>query len=161
MKDKLAAIGLQPVAWILCQFRVGSHDLLQYPELEILSRQGHARLGLQQVILPMLEQWTRDDPTLGQVIAWQLQRTVDQHLRIAWARMFVDVKKDVAILVSDGDNWAHRGKDYVGDRTASRISQAIGWLRQLGLIGEDGLTLEGQTVLRRRYEVLSSCGGEE
>lgn len=161
MKNKWTAVGLQPVAWILCQCRVGSCDLSLYPELEILSRQGAARFGLQQVVLPQLQLWAAENPTLDQVIAWQLQRSVDQHLRIAWSRMFGDVTKDVAVLISDGEHWQHRGKNYVGDRTASRMTQAIGWLRQLELIAAGGITTAGEAVLQRGYQTLAAAGGDQ
>lgn len=160
MKSKWAAIGLQPVAWILTRLRVGDYDLKEYPELEILSHQGNARLGLQQVVLPQLNKWAETNPSLDKIIAWQLQRTVDQHLKIAWSRMFREVNKDVAILSSDGDRWQHRGKNYVGDRTASRISQAIGWLNQLDLVSADGLTPKGEDVLEHNYQTLFTHGGE-
>lgn len=161
MKNKMAAIGLQPVAWILSQCRVGAYDQTLLPELEILSRQGSARLGLQQVILPQLKEWSIENPTLDQVIAWQIQRSVDQHLRIAWSRMFTDITKDVAVLISDGDNWQHRNKNFAGDRTASRISQSIGWLRQLKLIDTNGISASGEAVLQRCYQVLATDGGAQ
>lgn len=160
LDNQAASVGLQPVAWMLCQLRVGDYDLGNYPDLEILSRQGQARLGLQQIILKQHQMWMEENPSLDQVIAWQIQRTVDQHLRIAWSRMFTDVNKDVAILASDGDTWMHRGKDYVGGRTASRISQAINWLRQLQLIDKAGLTAVGETVLQRGYDVLALRVGD-
>lgn len=160
LRNKATAVGLQPVAWILCQLRIGSYDLMLFPELEILSRQGQARIGMKQVVLQQHNVWMDENPTLEHVIAWQIQRTVDQHLRIAWSRMFNDVDKDVAILTSDGELWFKRGKSYVGGRTASRISQAIGWLKQLKLVEKNGLTPAGELTLLRGYEVLANCRGD-
>lgn len=160
MKNKYAAIGLQPVVWILCKLRVGSYDLERYAKLEILSRRGYVRFGLEQVILSQLQIWSETNPTLDQIIAWQIQMTIDQHLRIAWSRMFADVGKDVAILTSDGDQLKNRGHNYVGGRTASRVSQAIGWLEQLGLIDDNGLTFIGEGILQQGYKILKVFGGE-
>ena len=83
-----------------------------------------------------------------------LQRTVDQHLRIAWTRLrFEGSGKDVAVISSDGRRWSYRKPFYPG-RSASRIDQAISWLKQLGLCDDTGLTEDGQGYRQRNLEVL-------
>jgi len=159
LKNQMASIGLLPVAWILCCLRVGEYDLKSFPDLEVLSRQGAARIGLKQVVLKQHDLWMEEDPTLDQVIAWQIQRTVDQHLRIAWSRLFNDVNKDGALLTSDGGLWVQRGKRFSGSRTSSRLGFAINWASQLKLIDKDGLTEFGESILQRSHETLAVYGG--
>jgi hypothetical protein len=160
MQNRDMAAGLMPVVWLLCRHRVAVMDSDAFPHLRMLLQAGAGRLELREVIFPQLESWTAENPFLVDVISWLVQRTVDQHLRIAWSRMFADMDKDVAILLSDGDLWQYREKNYVGGRMASRIPDAIGWLDQLQLVEQGGLTEPGQKVLQHGYEVLMRCGGE-
>jgi hypothetical protein len=160
LQNSGASTGVTPVLWLLCRHRVATGDPEAFPHLEMLLQAGSARVGLREVVFPQLETWTNANPLLIDVISWLLQRTVDQHLRIAWSRMFADMNKDVAILLCDGDLWQHRGKNYIGGRMASRISDAIGWLEQLQLLDRSGLTQKGEEVLTRGYEVLTRHGGE-
>lgn len=160
LQNSGASAGLTPVVWLLCRHRVGTEDPEIFPPLEMLLQAGSARVGLREVVFPQLEAWTTTNPLLIEVISWLVQRTVDQHLRIAWSRMFADMNKDVAILLCDGDLWQHRGKNYAGGRMASRIPDAIGWLEQLQLLDTSGLTQKGEEVLARGYEVLTRHGGE-
>ena len=160
LQDSTASAGLTPVVWLLCRHRVATEDPEAFPHLRMLLQAGSARVGLREVVFPQLETWATTNPLLIDVISWLLQRTVDQHLRIAWSRMFADMNKDVAILLCDGDLWQQRGKNYTGGRMASRISDAIGWLEQLQLLNTSGLTQKGEEVLRRGYEVLTRHGGE-
>lgn len=154
------AAGLLLVVWLLAQHRVVVEESESFPHVKILMQAGVARFGLREVIFPQLKIWTDENPLLSDVISWLVQRTVDQHLRIAWSRMFADMNKDVAILLSDGSLWQHRGKSYKGGRMASRIPDAIGWLSQLELLDNNGLSDHGQEVLQHGYEVMSRCGGE-
>ncbi len=154
------AAGLLPVVWLLCRRRVPLDDPEAFPHLKMLLQGGSARFGLREVIFPQLEAWSVENPLLVDVISWLIQRTVDQHLRIAWSRMFVDINKDVAILLCDGEYWQHRGRNYQGGRMMSRIPDAIGWLDQLGLLDEEGLTKLGQEALQHGYDVLTRFGGE-
>ncbi len=154
LQDSTSSAGLTPVVWLLCRHRVAIEDLDAFPHLEMLLQAGSARVGLREVVFPQLETWMTTNLLLIDVIAWLLQRTVDQHLRIAWSRMFADMNKDVAILLCDGDLWQHRGKKYGGGRMDSRIPDAIGWLEQLQLLDTSGLTQKGEEVLTHGYEVL-------
>lgn len=160
LQNSDASTGLTPVVWLLCRHRVATENPEALTPLAMLLQAGSARVGLREVVFPQLESWTATNPLLIDVISWLIQRTVDQHLRIAWSRMFADMNKDVAILLCDGDLWQHRGRNYVGGRMASRISDAIGWLGQLQLLDASGLTGEGEKALEHGYEVLTRHGGE-
>ena len=152
-------MGLLPIAWYLCRKRAGDLNIEQFPHLELLSRNGAARIGLNQVILPELQKWEESDPSLQEVVGWLIKRSVDQHLRIAWSRMFTDMDRDVSVLLTDGNKWMFR-KVFYGGRTDSRIRVAIGWLRQLGLIDKSGATDKGKDALQRGYNALATVGGE-
>lgn len=160
LQNSDVSTGLTPVVWLLCRHRVAMEVPETFPHLEMLLQAGSARVGLREVVFPQLETWTATNPLLIDVISWLVQRTVDQHLRIAWSRMFADMNKDVAILLCDGDLWQHRGKNYGGGRMASRISDAIGWIEQLQLLETSGLTQMGEEVLSHGYEVLTRHGGD-
>ena len=82
-----------------------------------------------------------------------IHRTVDQHLRIAWSRASADLHRDVALLVVEGDAWMPR-REYDAGRTLSRLLQATGWLSQLGLTDQNGLTTRGEHVLNRAQKYL-------
>lgn len=161
LRNRNASAGLSLVVWLLCRHRVSSEAPEPSSPLGMLLRAGLARLGLREVVFPQLDNWMSTNPPLIEVVAWLVQRTVDQHTRIAWSRMFADMKKDVALLLCDGGLWKHRGRNYVGGRMASRIPEAIGWLEQLGLVDKTGLTSEGKKVLGRSYETLARYGGEQ
>ena len=160
LQNRDMAAGLLPVVWVLCRHRVAVEDPEAFPHIKMLLQAGSARFGLREVVFPQLEIWGSTNPLLSEVIAWLVQRSVDQHLRIAWSRMFADMNKDVAILLCDSDSWQYRDKTYEGGRMASRIPDAIGWLGQLQLLDEAGLTDRGHEVLRHGYSVLTRCGGE-
>ena len=160
LQNRDAAAGLMPVVWLLCRHRVAVEDPDAFPHMKMLLQAGAARFGLREVVFPQLEAWSAENPLLLEVVSWLIQRTVDQHLRIAWSRMFADMDKDGAILLSDGDLWQHRGKNFEGGRMASRIPDAIGWLGQLQVLGEAGLSELGQEILQQGYDVLARHGGE-
>jgi hypothetical protein len=120
-----------------------------------LSYQGWRRLGLRDVILPELERFHREDRPLREVAAELAYRTVQQHLQITWSRLQVDLRRDVALLTAEGNQWFSRGKTFAAGRTASRIQQALGWLGQLKLIDAGGITADGDVVLKQAFAVLA------
>ncbi len=93
---------------------------------------------------------------MREVAADLAHRVVQQHLQIAWSRMQADLNRDVALLTAEGNKWFSRGKGYVGGRTASRIQQALGWLSQLRLIDNNGITSDGELVLKRALVTLTA-----
>lgn len=145
-----------PVAWLLAARRVGQGVEQGHTSMAALSWQGRARLGMEQIVLPRLDRFrrTRDSSSLPDVVAELLSWTVEQHLRTAWSRQAVNVRKDVALLHSDGNRWAYRKKFRAG-QTNSRLGQLDGWLNQLGLRNDEGLTDDGQRVLDRALQVVA------
>ena len=149
------ALTLAVVAWIMATIRVGTAVKENGHDSGSLSYQGWRRLGLREVILPELDRFLREDKPLRDVAAELAYRTVQQHLQIAWSRLQVDLTRDVALLTAEGDKWFSRGKGFAGGRTASRLQQAVGWLRQLKLVDASGITADGDQVLRTALSVLS------
>lgn len=141
------ALALAVVAWLLAAERASG--------CEATSRGGWSRMGLQQVIEPALARFRNDGLSLASVMAEVAYRTADQHLQVAWARMATDATRDVALMASDGQRWSRRDRPFRGGQTASRISQAVGWLTQLRLIDATGLTAEGEHQLEQNLRALS------
>ena len=147
---------LLPVAWLLARRRAAKEIDEATAQSRIYSHQGWPRVGLEQVVLPQLTIFEENDWPFLKVVDALVQRTVDQHLRIAWSRLRSErPPRDVAVLTSDGERWCYR-KSFRGGRTASRIPQAISWLRQLDLVDVDGITETGQTTLDRSLQALES-----
>jgi hypothetical protein len=155
LKSGAGALSLAVVAWVLASIRVGNAVREGIQEYSGLSHQGWRRFGLREVILPELERFHREDRSLRQVAAELAYRTVQQHLQITWSRLQVDLRRDVALLTAESNKWFSRGKSFGGGRTASRLQQALGWLRQLNLIDDVGITGDGDQVLKRALRVLS------
>ena len=145
---------LLPLAWALVYYRTYSDEVSEDELPPELSRQGWARIGLAEVIKPSVEKFLEEDWSYLEVLQELLQRSVDQHLRIAWTRLrFEREPKDVAVISSDGRRWCYR-KPFNPGRTASRVDQAISWLQQLKLIAPNGLTPEGKQILERNIGAL-------
>ncbi len=149
------ALSLAVVAWVLAVVRVGDGVREKSKEYGGLSYQGWRRLGLRDVLLPEVERFHRENRSMRDVAAELAYRTVQQHLQITWSRLQVDLRRDVALLTAEGNQWFSRGKGFAAGRTASRIEQALGWLGQLKLIDEGGITVDGYLVLQRAFKVLA------
>jgi hypothetical protein len=149
------ALAILPVAWALALQRVEPGLLQNREDFQALSRDGWARIGLQQVVQSGVQRFLQEDWAFRDVMVELAFRTVDQHLRVAWARMAQDARHDVALLMSDAGHWSARGTKFVPRRTASRVKEAIGWLAQLHLIDDQGLTSDGNRVLERSFATLS------
>tara|TARA_Y100001970_G_C14209403_1_gene846018 strand:+ start:89 stop:1735 length:1647 start_codon:yes stop_codon:yes gene_type:complete len=150
----LGAIGLIPVVWLITYFRLKDGIDEDKTIIKLLSRGGWGRLGLKEVIFPAVEDWKNKDPLYSQVLGELIGRTVDQHMRIAWSRVATDINRDVSVISVDGDKWKYK-KDFFGGRTASRLSEATGWLKQLKLLGDNGITNDGKEALKRGYNSLN------
>ena len=148
-------LALVPVSWSLAVWR--SEPWEDYSEESFEGgTAGWSRIGLFEVIRPAVRRYLEEDWSLQDVIADLAYRTAEQHLDIAWSRMATDSAHDVAVFLSDADSWHARGRDFSPGRTASRILQATNWLRQLGLLDDDGLTPAGRDVLNRCLETMKS-----
>lgn len=144
----IKALAMLPVSWLLSQARVTKGEENQGLLSDFLSPQGWARIGIEQVVLPDIADMLRRKITIREAVAELAMRTMDQHVRIAWARLAADPNRDVALLTVDNGMWTLRnGKEFRPGRTASRLIQAIGWLRQLGLLQDAGCTKEGKRHL--------------
>lgn len=159
LRSGAGALSLAVVAWILADLRVGAAVRENTQETGGLSYQGWRRFGLKEVVLPELERFWHDDAPFREVAAEMAYRTVNQHLQIAWSRLQGDPRRDVALMTTEGDIWYAR-KRFSGGRTASRISQSVGWLKQLGLINDDGLTKEGEAALANVLQTLEGISNE-
>ncbi len=155
LKSGAGALSLAVVAWVMASLRVGDVVREDKREYRSLSHQGRRRLGMREVVLPELERFHREDRPLRDVAAEMALRTVQQHLQITWSRLQVDLRRDVALLTAEGNRWFARRKGFVAGRTASRIQQALGWLHQLNLIDENGITTDGEIVLQRALTTLA------
>ncbi len=144
-----------PIAWLLAKRRA-ERLIRECPTNALGSRAGWPRIGAKEVIAPQLAQLLDENWSFLEVVQWLIQRTVDQHLRIAWSRLKAEhPPRDVAAITSDGQRWCKR-RSYSGGRTDSRIPQAISWLSQLGLLEDHGLSVNGRHVLERSMQALSS-----
>ena len=146
-------LALLPIAWLLARER-GEKSLLEYKNPERLRSMGWGRFGIQQVISPVLKDMLGRGISVREAIFELAIRTVDQHLRIAWARLASDPRKDVTLLWKDGDLWYFR-ENFEAGRTASRLREAISWLNQLQLISDNGCTQEGLEILQNIRLLLS------
>jgi hypothetical protein len=154
LRSGAGALTLAVVAWLVAARRVGEGVRENSQQHSSLSYQGWRRMGLRDVILPELERFHRENRSLREVAAELAYRTVQQHLQITWSRLQVDLRRDVALLTTEGNKWFSRGKGFGGGRTASRLQQALGWLTQLKLIDAGGITADGSAVLERALAVL-------
>jgi len=148
---------LLPVSWLLTSERLGGVRSADSVLSSKLSVGGSRRLGVSQVVLPVLKEMLQRNATIVQAAYELTVRTVDQHLATAWERMLREPEKDVAIIHADDNTWSYR-KPFKAGRTASRLDQAIGWLRQLALVDDLGCTAEGRRYLARARELLAACG---
>jgi hypothetical protein len=92
------------------------------------------------------------------VMAALARRSVDQHLRVAWARWSQDTRRDVTRLLADGGQWSLRKRRFKAGRTDSRLRVSLAWLQQLRLIGGGGLTTGGSVALGRALAFLEEVG---
>jgi hypothetical protein len=159
LRSGAGALTLAVVAWLVAARRAGDGVRENGQEYSNLSYQGWRRMGLRDVILPELQPFHRDNRSLREVAAELGYRTVQQHMQITWSRLQVDLRRDVALLTAEGNKWFSRGKGFGGGRTASRLQQALGWLAQLRLIDDDGITADGGVVLERALNVLAEGDG--
>lgn len=149
-------VAVLPILWMITELRLKQGHT--HPFIDNLSRYGNARLGLNERINPSLAKWKNENPPYHEVVKQLIQTTVDQHTRIAWSRMANDPKKDITVIHVDGAFWQFK-EIYTGSRTDARISQAVGWLSQLDLISENGITSNGLLELDRCLSTLKYCQG--
>ena len=101
-------LALLPITWLLALERVDLEYCEAGSAADSLSSKGWARIGLRQVIAPSVRTFLDENRSYRDVMAELARRTVDQHLRISWARLSQDPKRDVARLLADGESWSFR-----------------------------------------------------
>ena len=109
---------------------------------------------MKEIVLPRLRRFMERDATIAEILAELTMLTVHQHMQISLSRLAQDPKRDVSLLGIEGEHWVKR-RDYTPGRTASRLHQAVNWLRQFELIAEGGITTEGQNQLERALATLA------
>ena len=144
---------LLPLAWLLSDLRAGRGVREKGSLFDGLYLGGGSRMGMRQVVLPRLEQMKDRNPTLAEVIGELVGLTVAQHSQVAMSRLAATPWKDVAVLRVEGDRWIGL-RDFAPGRAASRLLEITGWLHQLELISDAGLTEEGETILGRALNTL-------
>ena len=155
LKAGPASAVLLPVAWCLAVERIAPEMFKAVGEnRHILTLGGLFQIGIEDVVLPKLDEFSREGRTLRDAMAELITRTVQQHLRVAWTRFSPRQGKDVSVLVADHETWA-RNNGFRAGRTDSRLWVAISWLRQLGLIGDDGSRARGERILDRALTTLN------
>jgi hypothetical protein len=155
LKAGAASAVFLPVAWCLAAERIAPEMFKASGERRrILTLGSFFQIGLEDVILPKLDEFSRERRPVRDVMAELITRTVQQHLRVAWTRFSPPQGKDVSVLVADHDTWA-RNNGFRAGRTDSRLWVAISWVRQLGLIDDDGLTARGERILDRSLTTLN------
>jgi hypothetical protein len=145
--DRAIAVTLLPIVWCVAMLRAEAWPESDTNPFEGRPGFGWDLIGVHAVIIPEIRRYVSEDLPVLEVMKELAMRTVDQHLRVSWSRMAVDSQHDVALLIADGEEWQSRNEkhvqEYTAGRTDSRIGQAIKWLRQLNLIGDEGLTPRG------------------
>lgn len=139
---------LLPVAWLLVKERCGGLNN-ECDHYKLLSYHGSTRIGVFEEIMPYLNRMLVQNISIRDAVYSLALLSVQQHLRIAWSRLGIDPKRNVAVIYEERDMWILR-KTFKGGRTNSRLDFAIGWLEQLKLIDSSGCTSEG----RNRLEIL-------
>jgi hypothetical protein len=151
----VSAVALLPVAWCLASARVSDRRFPPSELRRVADRGEFARIGIRDVVMPKIREFSTKGASYLEVMAELIDRTVQQHLRIAWQRLSIQ-GQDVSVLVADMESWS-RNNQFNAGRSESRLGVAIGWLRQLGLIQEVGITTKGQAILDRSLATLSQA----
>jgi hypothetical protein len=87
LKAGAASAVLLPVAWCLAAERIGPEMFKAVGEnRRVLTLGSLFQIGIEDVVLPKLEEFSREARTVRDVIAELITRTVQQHLRVAWTR---------------------------------------------------------------------------
>lgn len=147
-----APLSLLALAWALVLRRVGPG--LDGEDGELLKHLSGSWLPIKERLLPLTHTWAKDGAPIGRVVSELAVLTVEGHLDVAWSRMQANPKSDGLFVHSDGLSWRHR-RLFKADLAASRVGRQVGWLQQLGLVDDDGLTELGDGTLRAAVEALA------
>lgn len=147
-----APLLLVPVAWSLSTLRLApalAGD--SAPFFDLLNAEPYP---LRPQVEDEVKGWLDADLSLPELVAQRARGSVETHLVIAWTRMQRNVHSDTAHLHVEGEQWRPR-QTWREGRSTSRLDNAIGWLKQLGLINEDGLSDRGRGLRDAALETLA------
>jgi hypothetical protein len=147
------AAALLPVAWCLAVTRLSDGTTSPANLRKVAGRGQFQRIGIRDVVMPKVQEFSAKGASYMEVMAEMIDRTVQQHLRVAWQRLSAQ-GQDVSVLVADMEGWS-RNNQFNAGQSESRLGVAIGWLRQLDLIEETGITKGGQAILDRALVTLA------
>lgn len=136
-------LALLPVAWTLATLRL-SPALAGAPGPFFDLVNTHP-FPIQTHVAEEVGRWLADDTPLPQLVARLARDSVALHLDTAWTRMQRNARSDTAHLHAEGELWRPR-QTWREGRATSRLDNAIGWLQQLELIDDDGLTARGREL---------------
>lgn len=156
-----SALVLLPVIWCLTAIRASMWPEPLANPFEGRIGIGWNAIGVHEVVTPAVKKFVSERWQLDQVMFELALRTVEQHLRVSWSRMAVDIGHDVALMITEADRWQSRPeekhvRDYRADRSASRLYQVINWLQQLSLVDKSGLTPRGKVIYQRAITLLEN-----
>lgn len=149
-------IALVPIAWIIVYLRIEKYlENKQPSDLITLFGERSRQLNFVETIYPLLKKYQVNNTPIKEVLEEILRLTINQHFKIAWLR-FANDPFSVAVLFRDENLLKERRKFRAG-RIQSRLIQAIGWLEQLKLIDENGITEKGLDQHNRNLKVLKGA----
>lgn len=144
---------LIPITWIIIFNRIQNVlENSQKSELVSLISRTRNHMSFVDSILPPIKKYLENNSPISEVLDYAIHSTIDQHFLIAWERFAAD-SNNVAMIVREG-NTLRKRLDFIAGQTQSRLEQAIGWLRQLRLIDENGITSKGERVLKTNLKIL-------
>ncbi|MDZ7721631.1 MAG: hypothetical protein U5R06_02095 [candidate division KSB1 bacterium] len=148
---------LLPACWVLAARRIDPETQTDFNQ-QLSIRGGRFELT---TILSKLEQYRTENWKLLDVCTDLVTSTVQQHLNIVMSRM-QNRSENVAVIYKENECWLPvNDKTFEGGRTVSRFKQAIGWLHQLGLVDEKGITGNGINILHKGLKLLSEYNPHE
>jgi len=149
-------IALVPIAWIIVYLRIEKHlENKQPSDLITLFGQRSRQLNFVETIYPLLKKYQENNTPIKEILEEILRLTINQHFKIAWLR-FANDPFSVAVLFRD-ENLLKERRVFKAGRIQSRLVQAIGWLEQLNLVDENGITEKGLNQLNRNLKILKGA----
>lgn len=146
-------IALVPIAWINVYLRIERYlENKEASDLATLFNQRSPQLNFIETIYPLIQKYQLNNTPIKEVYEEIIRLTINQHFKIAWLR-FANDPLSVAVLFRD-ENILKERREFRAGRIQSRLVQAIGWLEQLKLVDEHGITEKGFAQLKRNMKIL-------
>src|SRR4030095_1048531 len=145
---------LLPISLLIIHFRLKNSLNHKNKFVENILKTGFNEISYENIILKKIEGWLSNNTLLIEVIAFLLEYVIEQHNHIIWSRLAFDTKRNTTIVIKDNESWSTTKNNFRGGRTQSRLKQAIGWLKELSLIGNNGITELGKDTLQNRLDMI-------